>query len=1301
MKRMRNTCRILLFMVLLILPIKGSTQDHRFHYLNESLDIPIREFNSICGDYNGFIWASSKMGVLRLTEDTYKLYSLPYASVDVINVRLVYRNNLLLAYTNNGQVFRYDAVQDRFLLLFSMFQELENPYLGVNGILVDDRNRIWIASSSGLFVYEDGQLMADENHTAEIQSIEWYDSDQMWIAQSNKLSIYNSTTGETWDIVLQGLREYFGISKLYYDQHEKRLWIGSISNGIYYLNSEETTPELYKVSSIPGQPVLALEPVNDSTIMAGIDGQGLWAIHNRTGNILSSYKEDENDPASLKGNGVYDIYCDADRRVWICTYSGGVSFFDQESPLIKQYSHQINNSNSLVNNDVNDVLEDEEGKLWFATNNGLSSLNPESGRWNTYYQDTKENAQVFTILCEDESGRIWAGTYSSGVYLLDKRTGRQLAHYTTGKQGSEFISNFVFSIYKDAAGDIWIGGVNGPLICYQNATQSFRPVAFLPVIVMEEYSPGKMLVGSTYGLVEVDKISGAIENLLEGFLIHDILLKDKNIWLCTSGEGLIRFNYENKEVTKYTVDDGLLSNYVNSVVFEGGYLWLGTEAGLCRFDPQTNEVTIISSELPVSNIAFNSNARDQLDNGELIWGTNKGTVQFDPSSIQDVKPEGKIFIEDIFISGTAIRELTTLSINSPLDSLEKLSLSYNQNTVSVELISLGTSSTGSKFSWKLNGLDEFWNTPSGNRTINYANLPGGDFTLSIRMYDNSLSQLIDERAIELHITPPFWNRWWFEAGIVLFILGLIGYLMNEYTRMLRKQHSEQKIRFFSGVAHDLRTSATLINSPVEELKKETRISDSGRYYLNLAIEQTRRLNKVVSQLMDFQSADIGKAKLTLAMCDIVALLQRRIHAFQTLAEGKSIQIDFQSNRDQYLTAIDDEKIENVVDNLISNAIKYSHPKGKIEIELQVNDRRWILTVKDEGIGIRRKSQNKLFREFYRGENAVNAKIVGSGIGLVLAKKYISMHGGKISYSSQDKAGSVFQVSVPQKEVELKRDLMPSGDQGLHGLESTPPPQTDTDNSKKNKKEQKLLIAEDNDELRNFIQTALGVNYVIVGAEDGDTAWQSIINDPPDLLISDIIMPGIDGFELCRLVKSTYDTSHIPVILLTSLSGKAEELHGLGLGADDYLTKPFDMTILDKRIKTLLLNRKLIREKAMKHLSYDENELILGNELNDTFVKNMLEVVQGNISNPDFGKDQFAFEMNVSSSLLYKKSKALIDQSPTEFLKAVRMEHALRLIRERKNNITEISILCGFSSVGYFSTVFKSYYGKSPSEMIES
>ncbi|MBN1132139.1 MAG: response regulator [Bacteroidales bacterium] len=1286
---------------MLLWPLTGNSQNIQFHNLNQKFGISIRETNEVCSDYNGFIWVSSKLGIIRLTEEDYRIYLLPYASGDVINVKLVYRNMKLYAYTNNGQIFIYDPVYDRFFLKINMSRELNNQYLSLNTILLDDFNVLWIATSDGLYRYEKGQLSLDENHSSEVQFIEWYGNDKIWIAEDSGLIIYNLLTADDESVCSKKSSENFTVCKLFYDQDSNRLWAGTLFSGLFYLDPGTEPKSIVHVPEIPRQPILAIEPVSDNTIMVGIDGQGIWEIDSETGEIIASYKENPDDPSSLQGNGVYDIYCDQNRRVWVCTYSGGVSFFDQKTPLIRQYRHLINNPNSLVNNDVNYVLEDKEGKLWFATNNGISCYDSALNIWRTYNHNKMERAQVFTNLCEDD-GKIWAGTYSSGVYLLDRKTGKELAHYFTSEPGSGGVSNFVFSIYKDDEGDIWIGGVQGNLACFLQKEGIFRSYAYLPVNVLNESEPGKILAGCTYGLVQIDKVTGETENLVEGYLVHDVLVVGEYIWLCTSGDGLIRFNPLTGEIKKFTVDDGLLSDFVNSATYTNGYLWLGTESGLCRLDPGSGSVVIFPSELTLSNISFNRNAHFILKNGDLIWGTNNGAVQFNPELIQDIRPVGKIFFQDVIISGSSLRDIPDFKPDSPLDSIVELSLRHNQNTITVELLSLGTSTMGSKFSWQMEGLENSWNNPSNNRTISYANLPSGDFILKIRMYDSALSQILDEREIFLQINPPFWDKVWFKIGLLLFIIGIIGFAFTEYISRLNKHHADQKIRFFSQMAHDMRTSVTLINSPVEELNKETKLSDTGRYFLNLAIEQSRRLASVVTQLMDFQKVDIGKEILSLAMTDIVRVIQNRVLMFQYLAESNNIKLNFKSNRSKYLTAIDEGKIEKVTDNLISNAIKYSKPDSEVTIEITCTESRWTLRVEDRGIGISRKSQRKMFNEFYRGENAVNAKIVGSGIGLVLARNYVVLHGGKISCSSQENVGSVFQVVIPYKKVKDDREAEKTERKDesaseIVSLESSEPDTFEELNGEK----YKILVVDDHEELRNYMKTTLGQDYTVITAGDGNEGWKSVLKHAPDIVISDIIMFGMDGFELCRILKSTYDTSHIPVILLTSLSGKAEELHGLGLGADDYLTKPFDIKLLKQKIKTIIHNRSVIREKALKLIRCDDRVPVLANELNDRFVKKMVEVVKMNISNPEFGKENFAYEMNVSSSLLYKKAKSLTDQSPTDFLKAVRMDHALRLIKEKKYNITEISIMCGFSSVGYFSTVFKNYYRKSPSEVLDS
>jgi DNA-binding response OmpR family regulator len=360
-----------------------------------------------------------------------------------------------------------------------------------------------------------------------------------------------------------------------------------------------------------------------------------------------------------------------------------------------------------------------------------------------------------------------------------------------------------------------------------------------------------------------------------------------------------------------------------------------------------------------------------------------------------------------------------------------------------------------------------------------------------------------------------------------------------------------------------------------------------------------------------------------------------------------------------------------------------------------------MEVKDSGIGISKKAQNQLFREFYRGENAINSKIVGSGIGLLLVKKYVEMHYGTISCVSEENIGSTFRMVIPFK------DFIDESDKANAKIEepvSFAANEADSQlllgSDEPSKLKMHILIVEDNDDLRNFMQYPLKADFEILLAEDGVVAWDIIQKQMPDLVVSDVMMPNMDGFELCRLIKSTYETSHIPIILLTALSGEADQLHGLGLGADDYLTKPFDMILLSQRIKSIIRNREIVKEKALKLIKGADNdeEQIFLNEFNDKFVKKMLEVVRANMANTEFGKEDFAFSMNISSSLLYKKVKSLTNQSPTDFIKMVRLDYALELLQSHKYTVTEVSEYCGFSSLGYFSTVFKKHFGKSPTQI---
>jgi signal transduction histidine kinase/DNA-binding response OmpR family regulator/ligand-binding sensor domain-containing protein len=1257
--------------------------------------------NSVCKDDNGFVWASSKTGVLRLSKDNYRIYRLPYESADVIRVRLIYKNSRLFAYTNNGQIFCYNAVSDRFELSLYLKDHIHNNDLILFNMLIDNRGIWWIATSEGLYKYETAKLSAVYKFSSNRYAINWYDRQNLIVANQEGIWLLDINSLEKRQVYVNRNLNSFNITTLYFDKEEKLIWLGTVSEGLYLFNFKDRTCSNQQKSVLPKQPILTIEKNSDLTFLIGFDGQGIWELDRKNQKVLNIYKESLDVSSSLKGNGVYDLFCDNNRRVWVCTYSGGLSYFDQASTLVKQIVHLSNNPNSLVNNDVNSIIEDHLGKLWFATNNGISCWNVGANKWSSYYNDKEMQAQVFLSLCEDNQGRIWAGTYSSGVYLLDGRTGKELAHYYKSEKGDSLLNDFIFSIFKDSSGDIWLGGGSGSVICYLAKENKFRIYANEPIGCFAQLSDNQILLGCSYGLTLLNKQTGERKRLIEGLLVRDVLVLGDDVWVCTSGNGLIRYDYKSGKTEKFTDQNGLPSNFINSILYTNNYLWIGTENGICRFNPKDKNVLTYSSIYLLSRTSFNNSSHYKLKDGQIAWGTNNGAVVFAPNLVDESSTKGRIFFQDIAVAGRSIREIPSFNLKTPIDSLQEINLRYYQNTISLELLSL-SETPGSKFSWKMEGYDQQWSQSSKNNVITYSYIPSGRYVLKIRLYDSSLSNVLAERSIIINSIPPFWRTGWFGMLLILVFSGIILLYFLFYINKLKQEHTEEKVRFFTNMAHDIRTSLTLIKAPVEELSKEINLSESGNHYLNLALEQARQLTSVVTQLMDFQKVDIGKEHILLSMVNIVELVSHRKIMLNSYAQSKNIELVFVSDRESYITAVDESKMEKIIDNLISNAIKYSHNNSQIQIELRCDDKKWMLQVRDNGIGISKKAQRQLFKEFYRADNAINSKVVGSGIGLLLVKKYVGMHRGTISCSSQENVGSSFQVIIPYKSVAKESvaknspSILSTASSSISGYSQSSEPVTEI----KTLKEMKVLIVEDNDELLNFMKMVLHDDFIVYTAADGEKAWQFISKQMPDLVVSDIMMPNMDGFELCKIMKSTYETSHIPIVLLTALSEKTDQLHGLGLGADDYLTKPFDIQLLIQRIKSIIRNREVIREKTLKWISKDSSENILTNELNDKFIKKMMAVAKDNISNTEFDKEEFALAMNVSPSLLYKKVKSLTNQSPSEFIKTIRLNHAVELLQLRKYSVTEVSELCGFASLTYFGIAFRKHFGKSPSEILE-
>lgn len=1270
--------------------------DTRFYNISDKFGVSLREVFSICKDKNDFIWGSSKTGVIRISGNDFRKYNLPFLSSNNYYTRLAYYNSLLIAYTDNGEFFVYDNVYDNFKPLFDLRSIKKKQYIDINKVIVNQDNTLWISATDGLSLFREGEL-EPAIPNKKMQCVERYDENHLLVASTESISIWNKNTRKPDCTYQYKINNEYEVSSFMYDSSTELIWVGTISSGLLCLKKENNTLIQVPIINLPQQPILVIQKNHASgNLFVGIDGKGMYEISKDGDRILNTYTEDVDNPYSLIGNGVYDILIDNPERIWVATYTGGLSYMELNQPSVTQLTHQANKSNSLVSNYVNKVIEDENGNVWFATNTGVSRWNRRENRWNTYLSDKNNQANVFLALCEDDEGYIWAGTYSSGVYKLDSKSGKIIDHYFHTDKKNGISGRFISDIFKDSAGNMWMGGTRN-VICFLKAKKQFRIYNQQPVYVFDEMSPAKLLLGCTYGLLSLDKSTGESEVLVNNVLVQDLVVIENDIWIATSGSGLIRYNILNRTIEKYTTESGLLSNYINSIIREEDNFWLGTENGLCCLNIKNKQVYTHSDLQYLSTVSFNANSGWKLNDGTFIWGTDKGAIMFDPNLLGQKESKTKIFYQDIIVSGSSIKRNDKLLNGIPVNKLGKLVLDYKQNNFIVELLSTGITNTDIRFSWKLEGIDLAWTQSVDNKFITYTNLPSGTYDLKIRMYDSTFSRIIDERTITIQLTPPFWETWWFRIITAFVVISLLSYAFRSYLNNLKQKHAKDKIHFFTNVAHDIRTSLTLISAPIDRLKNAAELTDKSRYYLNLAADQSDRLSSIATQLLDFEKTDIGKGQLFKTAINIVQLVSNRSEIFSTAAEKRRIRLEFHSNLEVYITAIDELKIEKVVDNLISNAIKYSHEEGIVQINLNCEKKQWSIEIKDNGLGISKNAQQKLFKEFYREDNNANSRIVGSGIGLLLVKNYVTMHGGQIAFSSIENVGSTFKIVIPYLGTKAVSTILPTTLQESTEVSVNTNAYLTKESSKD--KFTHILIAEDNKDLLEFLSHSLGEYYKITKAKDGEEAWKLIQKEPLDLIVSDLLMPNMDGLELCRKLKSTFETSHIPIILLTSLSQKTKQLEGLALGADDYITKPFDINLLQQRIKSIIKNREIIREKAFKLINQtQQDEPVYANELNDQFVKKALELVQQNITNSEFGKDEFASNMHVSPSLLYQKLKLLTGQSPIDFIRTIRFNHAMELLQTHKYSIAEVSEMCGFSSASYFSKTFKKHFGKSPVEV---
>lgn len=601
----------------------------------------------------------------------------------------------------------------------------------------------------------------------------------------------------------------------------------------------------------------------------------------------------------------------------------------------------------------------------------------------------------------------------------------------------------------------------------------------------------------------------------------------------------------------------------------------------------------------------------------------------------------------------------------------------------------------------LEGFDESWFTIDEGNTISYTNISPGNYTFRLKAINRDTKELIDERSIDINIKPPFWKSGWAYLIYFILFLAVLKLVLQYIKSMMEKRYSKEKIQFFTNMAHDIRTPVTLIKAPLNDLLENENLSEKGITALDIAARNAEKLSLLVTQLMDFQKADMASLRLIVSKHELKNYILEKKVLYKVEAERKNINLTAEISFDSLHVWFDREKMDKIINNLLSNAIKYTNSEGSIRIKVSQDEKNWHLSITDTGIGIPVSEQKYLFKRFFRAHNAINSKETGSGIGLLLTKELVKLHEGTIDFSSKENVGTEFKLTFKKgkdffQEKETLKAYMIEENEDIAATDIAPDNEKEPEVNDERIKA-KILIVEDNDDMRLYLKNNLSEQYTIAEASDGQEALENIEIINPDLVISDNLMPRMNGIDFCMKLKNSMETSHIPVILLTALSDKEDVLKGLDCGADDYIIKPFDITILKAKIRNILQNRETLK-KLFAVSEGAEATLEYTNPLDKEFIEKAVRLIEENLDEPSFSTNELSAGMSMSRSSFFNKLKALTGQGPNDFIRTIRLNKAKELLLTKQYNVFETSIMTGFSDAKYFSTAFKKQFGISPSKI---
>jgi len=1054
----------------------------------------------------------------------------------------------------------------------------------------------------------------------------------------------------------------------------------------------------------------------------------------------------------LSYNLIQTIYVDNSGKIWIGTVGKGVDIYDQNAKPFYLYRGYPDKEPFFGELSVTGLLEDDAGTIWIASNVDLWRSNRNEPAYEKFHLRQYGNPNIY-YTHRDEENRLWFAT-SDGLFLVYPGIDR-IHHYKYNPNDEDGIkSDIVRHVYEDKAGNIWVSNSNY-LSKWNEEDNRFihfhiSSIPEEPIITsVGQTGDNVFWIGWTQGLVRYSTSTGdgrsfqnnpldpaSISNNFITSILPDPSRPAEVLWIGTGGGGLNRFDVHSETFEHYTVEDGLPNDYVYGILSdEDRRLWISTNRGVSRVDIQALEAGNIAHAFRNYDVTdglqsneFNTGAYYKNDRGELFFGGINGFNIFNPSLINDNLYKPPVVFTDFLLSNQSISFRAVESpLQKPIGETGQIKLLHHENVISFEFASLDfTSPEKNQYAYMLEGFHKEWINAGTNRTATFTNLKPGTYTFRVRGSNNDGVWSHREASIVLVIDPPFWQTWWayilYAVGAIFVLYLFRRYEMHRITlrNQLRIEHVRRdkmtemdslKTRFFANISHELRTPLTLILGPAEQLSSELE-NEQSRHKSQLIYSNAQRLLRLINQLLDISRLESGSMKLHAGLYDIVPFLKGITTSFSAYAERKRIDLNFTTTETRIALYFDHDKAEKIFINLISNAIKFTPTGGSVSITVSkekssagshVN-----ISISDTGIGIPSDQLVFVFNRFYQVNGSDSHEQEGTGIGLAFVKELVDLHHGSVSIASEMGTGSVFTVKLPLGMEHLSPDDILDRDKQI--LDDIPRPahesiyldddfiedENGTD-VQADDNEIMILIVEDNPDLRVYIKEQLKNRYRIIEAANGTEGFSAASDSIPDLIISDVMMPKMDGYEFCQKIKNDQRTSHIPVILLTARAGEKDKYTGLKTGADEYLTKPFSSEELILRIENLIESRRRLREKYSTNVAIKPTDIAV-TPVDKNFLEHVLTVIDAHINDPGFSVETFAKHVNLSQSQMHRKLKALTNMSANQFIRSIRMQRALELLKKNAGNVAEVAYMVGYEDPGYFTRTFKNYFQYLPSEV---